>query len=142
MTMVVRSGGLDLDLVDGQIDLSSTGYTYCGIGIINRNLALGLKRDLIPSVFDLEISGFLYNGPYFDIGSPEGYLDCIKHTGGYISPDADLEGTEIESGCYVGSGVRLRNGRVRDAVILPGTILPDEDNIEHAIIAQRTFINC
>ena len=142
MTMVVRPGGHDLDLVDGRVDFTGIGFTYCGVGVMSRDLAIKLQRDLISSVSDQKIRGFIYEGTWFDLGSPAGYLSCIRHTKGYIAPDADLEGTEIEGYCYVGSGVRLRKGRIKNAVILPGTVLSDGARITDGIIAPGSFINC
>jgi len=142
MTVVVRSGGDDLALIEGMVDFSGTGFTYCGIGVLSRELTLKLSRDLIPSVSDQKIRGLIYEGPWFDLGSPKGYLACINHTKGYIAPDADLEGTKVEGGVYVGPGVRLRNGRIKDAAILARTILRDGEIITNAIIAKEAFINC
>ncbi|RKX71126.1 hypothetical protein DRP53_02590 [candidate division WOR-3 bacterium] len=141
ITLVIRAGGSDLGIRGGRVDFDGTGYTYTGIGMIDQRIALNLGRDLIPSIQDIVISGLIYDGPWFDLGSPEGYLNCIDHTRGFISPDAELTGTRIEGSCYIGARVRIRNGLIRNSVILPETTLPDGAKIENAIIAEGSFIN-
>ncbi|WP_207589820.1 sugar phosphate nucleotidyltransferase [Halomontanus rarus] len=83
------------------------------------------------------VDAFTFDGAWFDIGTPESYLDAVawKLDGDRsIHPDATVEGTTIGANVYIMEGAHVENATVRDSVVFPDATIVD-CTLERSIVA-------
>jgi len=88
------------------------------------------------------VTAFTFDGAWFDIGTPDGYLDAITwylNGGVSVHESATLQNVDIGSNVHIMENVELENVTVTDAVIFPGTVLSDTD-VEDAIIDRNARV--
>lgn len=104
------------------------------------------------------VYAYTFDEAWFDIGTPESYLDAIKWV---LQGDQNVAQSAVTDGCsigdnvYVMAGAELRNADIRDAIVFPGSELVDctvEDSIfdedskvngidlEQAVLGEQTHI--
>ncbi|MEM4780125.1 MAG: NDP-sugar synthase [Halalkalicoccus sp.] len=106
-----------------------------------------------------EVYAFTFDEAWYDIGTPESYLDAVAwHLDGdsYVHSEATVEKSEIGENVHVMAGAELRNATVERSVIFPdvtvtecelrGTIVDEGTHIEGislsgALIGAHTKIN-
>lgn len=106
-----------------------------------------------------DVYGFTFDEAWFDIGTPESYLDAVEwYLGGdsYIHPDATVEDCEIGENVHVMADAHLEGVTLDRSVIFPdvtvkncelrGTIIDNDTHIEEvaladAVIGAHTQIN-
>ncbi len=67
-------------------------------------------------------------GEWFDVGSFETYLKAhekLQHASVCCSEPSDEGGNVFSGRVFVGKGARVKNCRIRDSIIYPGTVLND-----------------
>ncbi|MCL7418924.1 MAG: NDP-sugar synthase [Halalkalicoccus sp.] len=106
-----------------------------------------------------DVYGFVFDEAWYDIGTPESYLDAVEwflDGDTHIHPDATVENSEIGQNVHVMAGARLEGVTAERSVIFPdvtvkdcelrGTIIDEgtrvEDiNLSGALIGAHTLIN-
>lgn len=106
-----------------------------------------------------DVFAFTFDEAWYDIGTPESYLEAVSwHLGGdsYIHPDATIENTEIGRNVHVMAGAHLDGVTAERSVIFPdvtvtncelrGTIIDESTQVEginlaSALIGAYTKIN-
>ncbi|MCH7661675.1 MAG: NDP-sugar synthase [Euryarchaeota archaeon] len=89
-----------------------------------------------------EVYAFTFDEAWYDIGTPESYLDAVAwHLDGdsYIHPDATIENSEIGRNVHVMAGARLENVTADQSVIFPDVTLTDCE-LRGAIIDEDTHV--
>jgi mannose-1-phosphate guanylyltransferase len=120
-----------------------------------------IERDVFPRLVGEGLYGYVSDGYWLDIGTPERYLegtfDILEGTvasgvrqrmgDGYVCVEDGVENAGriipsalVESGCRIGEGTRI-GGRV---VLEGGVTVGDNSTIERAVVMQGTEIgrNC
>ncbi|WP_049922774.1 sugar phosphate nucleotidyltransferase [Halopiger djelfimassiliensis] len=85
---------------------------------------------------------YTFEGAWFDIGTPESYLDAVAwHLGGdsIVADSATLENASIGDNVHVMGEVTLENTRLDHAVIFPEATVRDAD-IRRSIIDEGTHL--
>jgi mannose-1-phosphate guanylyltransferase len=123
--------------------------------------AASIERDVFPRLVGEGLYGYVSDGYWLDIGTPERYLegtfDILEGTvasgvrqrmgDGYLCVEDGVENAGriipsalVESGCRIGEGTRI-GGRV---VLEGGVTVGDNSTIERAVVMQGTEIgrNC
>ena len=75
-----------------------------------------------------DVFAYTFDGAWFDIGTPESYLETVEWAldgDNSVAGDATIENTEIGRGVHVMSGAELRNCSVENSVIFPDATLED-----------------
>jgi glucose-1-phosphate thymidylyltransferase len=88
------------------------------------------------------VSAFTFDDAWFDVGTPEGYLDAVAwHLGGgtYVHQSAELRNVDLGQNVHVMADVELENVSLDNAVIFRGTKLADTD-IERSIVDRDARI--
>jgi len=86
------------------------------------------------------VHAFTFEGAWYDIGTPESYLEAVSHAldgDSVIADDATVENTTIGDNVHVMSGAELVNSSVDQSVVFPGAILRDCD-VRESIIDENT----
>jgi glucose-1-phosphate thymidylyltransferase len=89
-----------------------------------------------------EVNAFSFDGAWFDIGTPESYLDAVAwHLGGenLVADDAHLENVDLGENVHVMAGAELVDSTVDASVIFPETTIRNCD-IRRSIIDRETTI--
>ena len=88
------------------------------------------------------VSAFTFDGAWFDIGTPESYLDAVAwHLDGQskIHPSARVEGADIGSNVHI-----MRDASVTDATVTRSVIFPESEirdcELRRCLIDQDTRI--
>ncbi len=88
------------------------------------------------------VYAFSFDDAWFDIGTPESYLDAVAwELGGenMIAPDADVEGSEFGENVHVMAGAEVTDSRVDDSVVFSGAVVRDCD-VRDSIIDEQAHI--
>lgn len=88
------------------------------------------------------VHAFTFEGAWFDIGTPESYLDAVRWKldgDNLVSDDATVENTTIGENVHVMPDAELRNSSVDNSVIFPEATLHDCD-VRDSIIDEQTHL--
>ncbi|MGB9963807.1 sugar phosphate nucleotidyltransferase [Halobacterium sp. CBA1126] len=88
------------------------------------------------------VHAFTFEGAWFDIGTPESYLDAVRWKldgDNLVSDDATVENTTIGENVHVMGDAELRNSSVDNSVIFPDATLRDCD-VRDSIIDEKTHL--
>jgi glucose-1-phosphate thymidylyltransferase len=86
------------------------------------------------------VRAFTFDEAWFDIGTPESYLEAVAWTldgENVIAEDAVLENTTVGENVHVMAGAKLVNSSVDNSIIFPDATLRDCD-IRDSIIDENT----
>jgi len=86
------------------------------------------------------VHAFTFEGAWFDIGTPESYLDAVRWKldgDNLVSDDAVVENTTVGENVHVMPGAELRDSSVDNSVIFPDATLHDCD-VRDSIIDEQT----
>ncbi|MCU0681110.1 MAG: sugar phosphate nucleotidyltransferase [Polyangiaceae bacterium] len=124
------------------------GATFVGVSALGAPLVASLPERgclvgdaLMPLLIaGATIAALVYEGPFFDVGSPEGYLDAnlawLDRRGGgsFVGPGASVaSGVELAR-CVLGAGAVVEGeGELRACVLWPGARV--RAPLEHAIVS-------
>lgn len=89
-----------------------------------------------------DVHAFTFEGAWFDIGTPESYLEAVAHElqgDNIVAEDATIENTTFGENVHVMAGAELRNSSIDQSVVFPGAILRDCD-IRDSIIDEDTHL--
>jgi glucose-1-phosphate thymidylyltransferase len=88
------------------------------------------------------VYAFTFEGAWFDIGTPESYLDAVAWQldgDSIVADDATLENTTIGENVHVMPGAELVNSTVDNSIIFPNATLRDCD-VRDSIIDENTVL--
>jgi glucose-1-phosphate thymidylyltransferase len=88
------------------------------------------------------VHAFTFDGAWFDIGTPESYLEAVAWTldgDTIVADDATVDNTTVGENVHVMSGAELTNTSVDNAVIFPEATVRDCD-IRESIIDEKTHV--
>ena len=74
------------------------------------------------------VHAFTFDGAWYDIGTPEAYLDAVAWAldgEPLVSPDATVEDAEIGPDSHVMAGATVRNATVERSVVFPDATVED-----------------
>jgi mannose-1-phosphate guanylyltransferase len=127
------------------------------LDLLEEDQPASIERDVFPRLVGDRLFGFVSDGYWLDIGTPERYLqgtfdilegtvgtDVVKRMGGgYLCIEDNVENAGriipsalVESGCRIGDGSRI-GGRV---VLEHGVQVGEETTIERAVVMQGAEI--
>ncbi len=89
-----------------------------------------------------DVHGFVFDEAWYDIGTPESYLDAVAwYLGGdnYVHPDATIEGSEIGRNVHVMAGAHVENATLDGSVIFPDVTVRDCE-LRDTIIDEGTHV--
>lgn len=89
------------------------------------------------------VRAFTFEGAWFDIGTPESYLDAVAWTldgDSIVADDATVSNTTIGENVHVLPGAELTNSTVSNSVIFPDATLRDCD-VRNSIIDEDTVLD-
>ena len=88
------------------------------------------------------VHAFTFDGAWFDIGTPESYLDAVAwHLGGdnRIHPSATVENVELRGNVHVMAGADIADSTLERTVVFPNATIRDAD-VRGSIIDEETRI--
>jgi len=88
------------------------------------------------------VSAFTFDGAWFDVGTPQGYLDAVSwYLGGgtFIHESAELRDVELGQNVHIMADVELQNVSIKNAVVFPETELSDTQ-VKDSIIDRDASI--
>ncbi len=131
----VGEGGRIVRLRDVRRGAEAFGGTYVGVAALGAPLVASLPErgclvgDALAPLLaaGAPLVALAYEGPFYDVGTPEGYLGAnlawLERRGGgaYVGPGASVApGVRLER-CVVGAGARVGGeGDLRECVLWPG----------------------
>ncbi len=74
------------------------------------------------------VHAFTFDGAWFDIGTPESYLDAVKWALDgevLIADSASIEGTTVGSNVHVMGDATVEDSELADSVVFPGAMIRD-----------------
>ena len=89
------------------------------------------------------VRAFSFDGAWFDIGTPQSYLDAVEWEldgGTHIAPDATVENTTIGDTVHVMAGATIRDSEFERAVVFPDVTI-ESSTVENAIIDKQTTVS-
>jgi glucose-1-phosphate thymidylyltransferase len=88
------------------------------------------------------VHAFTFDGAWFDIGTPESYLDAVAwHLDGgvRVHPDATVRNTELDGNVHVMAGAEVIDSTLERTVVFPNATIRDA-NVRGSIIDEDTEI--
>jgi glucose-1-phosphate thymidylyltransferase len=85
---------------------------------------------------------FTFDGAWFDIGTPESYLEAVAWTldgDSVVADDATLRNTTVGENVHVMPGAELVNAAVDGSVVFPGATVRDAD-VRNSIVDEQTRV--
>ncbi len=89
------------------------------------------------------VHAFTFEEAWFDIGTPESYLDAVSwYLDGesVVHPDATVENSEIGENVYVLAGAEIVDSSLESSVVFENAIVRDAD-VRRSIIDEETVID-
>ena len=84
---------------------------------------------------------FSFDGYWFDVGTPRGYLDAFETVvDGSINNADSVKNSEVGDNVFIMEGVELEDAKVEDSIIFPEARISNSD-IRSSIIDQRSDID-
>ncbi|WP_435067118.1 sugar phosphate nucleotidyltransferase [Haloplanus sp. C73] len=88
------------------------------------------------------VHAFTFDGAWFDIGTPESYLDAVAwHLDGdvRVHPDATIENSDLRENVHVMAGAEVVNSTLEGTVVFPNATIRDAD-VRRSIIDEETRV--
>jgi glucose-1-phosphate thymidylyltransferase len=88
------------------------------------------------------VHAFTFDGAWFDIGTPESYLDAITwHLGGdvLVHPSATVENARLRGNVHVMAGAEVADSTLERTVVFPDATIRDAD-VRGSIIDEETRV--
>ncbi len=88
------------------------------------------------------VYAFSFDGAWFDIGTPESYLEAVRWAldgRNLVAPDASLEGTSLGSNVHVMSGADIADSHLDNSVVFPEATIRACD-VRESIIDEETHL--
>ncbi|GGL63217.1 sugar phosphate nucleotidyltransferase [Halocalculus aciditolerans] len=88
------------------------------------------------------VHAFTFEGAWFDIGTPESYLDAVAWTldgDSLVDDDAVVENTTLGDNVHVMGGAEVRNSSLDNSLVFPDATVLDCD-VRESIIDEKTRI--
>ena len=89
-----------------------------------------------------DVHAFTFDGAWFDIGTPDSYLDAVAWEldgENYINETATVENSELGENVHVMAGASVTDSSLDDTIVFPNTTIVDSD-IKRSIIDEGTRI--
>jgi glucose-1-phosphate thymidylyltransferase len=89
-----------------------------------------------------DVHAFTFEGAWYDIGTPESYLEAVAHEldgDSIIAETATVENTTVGDNVHIMDGVELVNSSIDNSVVFPGATLRECD-IRESIIDENTHL--
>ncbi|SHG97417.1 sugar phosphate nucleotidyltransferase [Halobaculum gomorrense] len=89
------------------------------------------------------VHAFTFEEAWFDIGTPESYLDAVSwYLDGesIVHPDATVENSEIDDDVYVLAGAEIVDSSIEESVVFGNATVRDAD-IRRSIIDEETVVD-
>ncbi|WP_435363222.1 sugar phosphate nucleotidyltransferase [Haloarchaeobius sp. DYHT-AS-18] len=86
---------------------------------------------------------FTFEGAWFDIGTPDSYLDAVAwYLGGenYVAESAEIANTTLGENVHVMEGAEITDSHIEGSVIFPNATIADSD-IRNSIIDENTHLD-
>ena len=88
------------------------------------------------------VHAFTFEEAWFDIGTPESYLDAIAwalNGDSIVAEDATVENSTIGENAHVMAGATVRDSTVEDSLVFPETVIEDSD-LTHTIVDREALV--
>jgi glucose-1-phosphate thymidylyltransferase len=88
------------------------------------------------------VKAFTFDGAWFDIGTPESYLEAVSwHLGGetYVHDDAAVENSELGANVHVMAGASVTDSRLERSIVFSDATIRDAD-LRDTIVDTDTHI--
>ncbi|MFB6295219.1 MAG: sugar phosphate nucleotidyltransferase [Halobacteriales archaeon] len=130
------------------VSIACYAFPASGLDLIGEYLAGDNNPDepgwFIQWLHDCEtVRAFSFSGAWFDIGTPESYLDAVAWTLGgenLVAADATVENSDLRGNVHVMSGAEVRDATVESSVIFPDTTVADCD-VRDSIIDEACNVS-
>ncbi|WP_049987615.1 sugar phosphate nucleotidyltransferase [Halobellus rufus] len=89
-----------------------------------------------------DVHAFTFDGAWFDIGTPESYLDAVSwYLEGetYVHEDATVENSELGANVHVMADASVSNSRLERSVVFADAVIRDAD-IRNTIVDEDTHV--
>ncbi len=81
-----------------------------------------------------DVYGFGFDGAWFDIGTPDGYLDAASYITDDDVVEGQIENTEL-SDCLILEGAEITGSELEKCIVFPGAKIEDS-NLENTIVGE------
>ncbi len=89
-----------------------------------------------------DVHAFTFDGAWYDIGTPESYLDAVAwflDGDNYIADNATIENTRLGSNVHVMEGAEIHDSVLDESVVFRDAVIRDSD-IRRTIIDENTNV--
>ncbi|QLG62929.1 sugar phosphate nucleotidyltransferase [Halorarum salinum] len=90
-----------------------------------------------------DVYAFTFDGAWFDIGTPESYLDAVAWEldgDNFVHPDATVENSTLGRNVHVMAGAEVVDSSLDESVVFDGATIRDAD-IRRSIIDEDTTVS-
>ncbi|WP_396613093.1 sugar phosphate nucleotidyltransferase [Haloferax sp. S1W] len=89
-----------------------------------------------------DVFAYTFDGAWFDIGTPQSYLDAVAwYLGGenYVDDSATVENSTLGTNVHVMAGAVVENSHLEETVVFPGAVIRDAE-LKGSIVDEETRI--
>jgi glucose-1-phosphate thymidylyltransferase len=83
-----------------------------------------------------EVFAYSFDEPWFDIGTPDAYLEAVEWAldgEAIVASDAAVEGCDVGENVHVMSGAALSGGSISNSVVFPEATVEDSDIVDSIV---------
>ena len=88
------------------------------------------------------VNAFTFDGVWFDIGTPDAYLDAVSYALNdetLVAPDATVENSELGPNTHVMSGAEVIDSTVSETVVFPDAEITDA-HVRRSVVDEETTV--
>lgn len=89
-----------------------------------------------------EVHAYVFEGAWFDVGTPEGYLAAnayLMDGGSEVADSATVDGSDIDDDVYVMEEVEIEGSRVRNSILFEGAKVEGSD-VEDSVVGSEAEV--
>ena len=88
------------------------------------------------------VHAFTFDGAWYDIGTPEAYLDAVAWAldgEAKVHPTATVENADVSANSHVMAGAEVRNATVENAVVFPEAVVADS-HVSGSVVDEHATV--
>jgi len=86
-----------------------------------------------------EMYAYSFNGEWFDVGTPQGYLNAVASITDEKIIEGTVENSEVDEDSIIMDGAKVKNSKVTNSIVFPNAKVEDSE-IRNSILDQHSKI--
>jgi len=86
-----------------------------------------------------DMYAFSFDGSWFDVGTPQGYLDATREVVGENLIEGEPNGSDIGENVILMEGAELENASIENSIVFPGAVIKDSE-VRNSLVDEKSNV--